>query len=300
MTAKSKQTKKNSQPARAKGGLIAVPDYKSDLLTGAIIWWHLTGAVNSERLRQEWQARGLDAKLFPDLPTPGYALHHTAKKLSEQRRLARPLEGKKGWALVHEHADGDGLDYDMGCRMKLDANDDVVVDPPDHALAKEIKATFERLLREYDHHLIGRWLRDMSRAHRAVCLRETGGVFFVPRDQVESIKRYFAALHTASACRVYEVPAMRSEEAVEAVMDAVAREAEQEAAEMEKALSEMELGERALQGRAARCQQMIEHVESYEELLGRGLDKLKKRIEDLKANAVAAALSAAAEDEKAA
>jgi hypothetical protein len=295
---KSTTTKSVARSSRTKTreDIVAVPNYQDDTLTGAIFWWHLEGEINAEAFKAAWEAAGFDEAMLPTSTSPAQALQCTAKEFCEKRRLARPLAGHAGWALVSEDATGNDLDYGLTCRMSLDLNDQVEVKPASHPLAEKIEANFKHLQKVYMHWAVSIWLTKTAERCLAVRLRETGGIFFVPKTMVEQFKKYVEVLQEVSACQVYEVPAMRSDEAVEAVLAAVTREAEAEVEKMDAALAG-DMGARALDNRATRCQEMLTYVESYEQLLGQGLDELKKRIEGLKANLVAAALAAGAEED---
>jgi hypothetical protein len=282
-------------------GLIAVhlPD-QAEGACGAVTWWALAGTMDGERLSATWKAAGLDEKLLPPLPSPGTAIRRALGEQRSARRLVRPLEGTHGLALVNEQATGEELLHAIELRATVDKVGNVRVTPADHVLAAELKAAYEKHLGELSHEDISSWLCDLIHVVRATSLRESGGFYFVPPGESLAVWRKMVAVLTAcSGHQVFEMPAMRSDQAVAAVLAAVSREASAEAHAMEAELSSEELGRRALQTRERRCQTAMQKLAAYEGLLGSALDELKDRFEDLQQQIAAAALAADDESEAA-
>jgi hypothetical protein len=278
--------------------IIAVPGLSPDV-AGAITYWRLSGATDLARLGDAWRASAIDPGQFPLplSPSPETALRKAVQEQGSKRLLVRPLEKQKGWALVEEKATGDDLNHAITCRVKLAGHAASyvgfpVVEPADHALAQPIRAEFDRAISEVDAGATSGWLVRTIYKLQAVALRDTGGIYFVPRPMLPAWRQIALAVREATAHAVFEIPALRSTEAIDAVLDAVSQEAQTEADKMEKALDEGQLGARALFGRSERCQETLAKIEQYEDLLGRGLDTIKERIGALKSNLVAAALMA--------
>lgn len=272
--------------------IIAVPGIAPDV-AGAICYWRLSGATDLAKLGEEWHRHGIDHTQFP-LPlatSPEVALHTAMQDQRERRVLVRPLEGRKGWAIVRERAQGQDLAHEIELRVHLDNVGSLRADRH-HVLLPAIRAEFDRALNQYGPGATSGWLVKTIYRSNAVALRDTGGIYFVPRQELADWRRVVVAVRDASAHAVFEIPALRSSEAVDAVLDAVAMEAQAEADKMSEELSAGTLGARTLQSRSARCQEALEKVESYESLLGRGLDTIKARIDALKTELVAAALAA--------
>lgn len=274
-----------------KPKLIAVPDAK---VAGAIVWWTLEGEVRLDALKAAWAARGLDEVELPDEQTPTQALKHAIRELTEKRRLARPLEGRGQWALVTERAHDEELDYALNLRASAD-DDGIKIEPEGHPLAGTLRTAYAHNREVATSSELSRWLIGVARGRNAVGLRDTGGLYFVPAQELAGLRKRAEALHVVSSCRLYEVPALRSDEAVAAILDALAREAEAEAQAMAAEMDEDKAGPRRLRSRAARCEQILAQVESYAELLGANLGTLTQKIEELKGNLVAAALAAETE-----
>lgn len=272
-------------------GLVAVTDIDT---AGAIVWWRLSGAMDLERLREAWVAGGLEEALLPELPSDSRALVRAVTALSGDRVLARPLAKTKGWALVQETATTDTLDYGTVLKASLDADRGLVVDGSPQAV-QAVRAQFEAARATLTLRDASTWLSQLIRTTEATPLRDTGGVYFVPRSHVETYRRYAAAIRTATAHTLYEVPALRSEEAVEAILVAVTTEVSTALAGMETEMDTAELGERALRTRQQKCERLRSKVVLYEELLGKSMGELTQGLEGLNASITAAILAASAE-----
>lgn len=267
-----------------------------DGATGLVVLWRLSGEVDLEKLAAAWLAAGLDEKLLPKPASPVVALHRAVVELQTRHQLVRKIEGERaGWAVVEERQDGNGmeaqLNYNVTTRVRLVGDEDaeqLEFLPPDGPLVGEVRTEYERARRQLSQQDVSVWLVRRVEELRAVALRDTGGIYFVPRDAVDRWRAMCGALARASQNRVLDLPALRDDEAVAFVLDALARESERAATEMEKELETGDLGERALRTRTARCGQMEQKLRQYEDLLGVQLDGMRSRIEQLQARMTAA------------
>lgn len=273
-------------------GFTVVQDMKT---AGAIIWWRLTGDTNAEALREAWEKAGLDKKLLPDNPSPTLAMGRACDKQASKRRLIRPLPGGKGWAIVDEAADNTTgeLTYETKAAVKLSGGQ-LVIDATglETTAVNQLRKDYESLQTYLTVNDVSTWLSKLMKPElKAVTLRDTGGVYFIPRDYVDTYRQMVSAIGEASEHQLFEVPALKTDEAVEAILDAVLREADQECTAMETELDTGDLKKRALKARAGKCDDLRVKVEAYEKLLGKSLPKVQQRIEDLKASVVAAELT---------
>lgn len=268
-------------------GLIVVADAN---LAGAIFWWTLSGNISVERLHSAWVAAGFDENLLPSPPTPYEALNRAMHAFQTKRVLARPLGGRKGWALVEESPTSEGgLEYTTQAIARLIEGELVVEDlgilPPD-----QIQDRYEYFRHTLTPTDVSMWLSTklVGLVHAAK-LRPTGGVYFVPYNHVAVFKSWAKLLREVSDHMVYEVPALKSDEAVEAVLAALIAEADKEISAMETELDMEDLGPKALRTRGARCDSLCNKLEAYKGLLGRGLENTQTRLEHLQATIVTAA-----------
>ncbi len=276
--------------ATADTGLIAVTDSET---AGAIVWWRLSGQLPIDRLRDAWEDAGLDPSLLPKQPTSTESLARTMREHQSARVLARPLGGRKGWALVQETPAEDDLAYDTLCTAKAINGDNVAVsgDAPDE-LVHKIRDSYEHYRNTLTTTDISTWISaKLIGQVKAIKLRETGGIYFVPRDHMEIFRQWVGTLRSVSDHVVYEVPALKSEEAIEAILAALMAEADGEVEGMEDELDCEELGVRALKNRERRCEALRSKLDTYEALLGRSLNAMTERVEALQGVVVASMLA---------
>lgn len=263
---------------------------------GALVYWRLDGNLDPAELALPWARAGLDEKFLPATPAPSTALSRAMRELSARRSMVRPLDQRGAHALVHERAEGDELTYSVALRSHLDPAGRPVFDPADHPLAGRLRVDYEYQLTVCSSEDVASWLVRLARRLDGLALRDTGGFYYLPPDRIEEWAKATRALRAVSSHQTFMIPAMRSVDAVSAILDALENEAQAEAETMESELlagiNGKSLGERALTGRVARCESMERKVSRYEGLLGTKLDALRGRLESLRANLAAAALAA--------
>lgn len=289
-----------AQETKQVDGLIAVNDALAGELAGASTWWQLSGVVDQGAFFQAGLAAGIDGAHLPGQTSPKTALRRACNELTDKRTLARALPGG-GWAIVRETATGDTseLAHAVIATVKLSASGSLefsVCDPMGE-LADTIRAAYWKARGELDASDLSAWLVDTAQRIGAVALRDRGGVYFVPRDAVDTWRKVAGVLRSqANACDVYELPTLRSAEAVRSIIAAITREAEQAATDMMARIESGELGERALKARGADCAALTDKLASYEALLGVSLEAVKSQVDNVASAAATAALLASAEE----
>jgi len=165
-----------------------------------------------------------------------------------------------------------------------------------------VEASLLDLLRAtYWHHVehvstvdISAWLIRQAAHCDALSLRDTGGVYFIPRHALDNWRTRADALHGASRCRVLLIPAMNGEEALEAAVQALLDECSAFSAALEQELEADTLGARALETRGGQAKRLLEKLTRYETLFGKVaqevLSDVRTQIETQQANAVHMAL----------
>jgi hypothetical protein len=284
----------------ANRSVIAVPSLSPDV-AGAIVYWRLSGDTMFDKLETAWGSLGLPTNQLPSLPGPATALRRAVGDQRAVRFLARPLEGRQGWALVEEQADGNDLAYKI--ILKVKTNDIGRLDFFDQSYSEQARSAMAAIQVSYSHHLevlsptdISSWIVDLASVCDAVLLRDTGGIYFIPRHSNRAWHEMVSAIRTASDHAVFEIPALQSDEAVSAILDAVSREAQSAADEIDEELNgEDELSTIVLSNRKRVVQKVKEKVQRYEQLLSTNLDSLHARLNALDANLTAATLAAMAE-----
>jgi len=276
--------------------VVAVTDAHGDSC-GAVVWWKLSGEVSIDRLAVSWEARGLDPDLLPNEPSPAKRIRRAVDQVARGmngRCLVRPLAGKSSWAIVNEEASKDDLEYQIVLRARLEG-EGLFAECAHPVYSDVIHAAYDHYRDNLVSNDVSKWLLDTMDRMRAVGLRQGGGIYFVPRERVPQLRQIASVLADVSGHEVYEVPALKSDEAVRAILHAVLDEADQELGRIEEEMGEREYGKRGLETRERRCGQLLEKVAEYEALLGESMDGIRDRAEGLRAEIVAATLVASME-----
>lgn len=280
--------------------LIALQD--DDLnVAGALVWWSLKGDVGFEDLREAAEIHEIPADWLPVLPkieTVAQRAGHS--QISGKRQLLRPLRTAGSYEFVEEVVVGDGanekLQHAARVRVRVIADEKggktIDVAPTadaDIALAQAIAAAVELYrdaLTPSDLSVWLVWLLDTK--VQAVSLRDRGGFYFVPAGAPLALwRKIVKAVHAASTSRCSLIPALRSEDAVDAVLHAVRQEASEAFAEMEQYL-EGDVSTRGLNAHERRVQALQTKLTTYAGVLSQSLPDLESRAEKLAGAIVAA------------
>lgn len=271
---------------------------------GCITWWRLSGATDVAALQGALTDEGVPEEHLPREMTRAAALRQAMNEVSGPHRLVRPLRGK-GWALVDEVLLDGQLSYSTVFTVELVPDGLSSLDqlrftwPGDVVTTHSegvVRAAYSDLVEKLNQGATGAWLSDLVRRYtNAVALRDTGGIYFVPSTHVERWQQVSRALATSGAHVVYDVPSLRTDSAVEAILAAVEQEAQTLAEQLSADVDNAALGQRALTTREAACRAAREKVAAYEGLLGRGLDAMQQRLVALESAIVARRLAAEAE-----
>jgi len=284
--------------------IFAVPDAEQ---AGAIVYWRLAGTVDAARLTESWLEAGLAESMLPETPTPDAALRRAVYEQKARRRLVRKLPSGKGWAIVSESVATGELKYSVDIRVflnkigriKFEIPETPECDEDEHtgrranldAICQQVEGAYYQHLDEFTASDISAWLVRFATKCGAVSLRERGGIYFVPRTTIGSWRLAVGAVKLASAHHCYEIPALKSSDAVDAILDAVVREAQAATDEIQEEMGKGDLQSRALINRAERCDSMLSKLKQYEDLLGANLGEIAKRVDDLKADITIATLA---------
>ncbi len=282
------------EPAKAPAVDLSQSEYvavtDADPCAGVATWWSMSGPVNAEAFTGAWEAAGLDLALLPSPTTPLTALNVAIKSLTNKRRLRRPLKGH-GYALVSETASDTDVDHVQDLAAVVDTLGTLVITPWDHADAEGIRARYETALGQWSADYFGASMVGGALAHASgVSMRRMGGIYFIPQDATAFWASAKSVIEGNTDHTIYQMPVMRSGDAVKAVLDAVVSEATAASAKMADELASGDLGKRGLKSRAAKCDDMLGKLAAYEGLLGSALDSIKAKVTDLRGDAVAATL----------
>lgn len=271
--------------------IMVVPD-AGGARAGAVTWWRLSSATDYDNLRVAWEAAGFPANELPAPPSDASALRRALEMFKEDAHtLIRSVPRKQAaFAVVDEEAGEDEcLEYEVRFEVWIDYDASAIQfdRDVDDELAEKLVQRFEQERRTLHHGDVSSWLVKRAYAHAVVALRETGGVYFVPETQTERWAAFAKVIESVGVGTVYQVPAMKTDKAVEAIMAAVIAEAGSEVAKLEEELQDIEsLGARSLKARAKAVATIGDKLRTYEELLGQKIGDLSQRLQEIDARVV--------------
>jgi len=295
---------------------IVVPDAMTNGPVGLIVWWELSGIVDYDDLKDAWLGAGFDEKTLPSRTSPEVALSRAASaSLTGKRQLCRPLSKRGSWEIVYERVelDDDGNEnlvwkpvvqgwvQNPGRGVGVKKPIVRVIDEEHGPLLKEAilgkYAFYERTLLTAD---ISYWLLDLLAGPmlNATPLRSKGGFYFVPSDRVDTWRSIAHIARSVGQNVIYEIPAMRTESAIEAVLAQVKADAERQL----EALADYLRGEVSTKGLNAcerKAVRIREKIQNYVRTLGVALPELINWCEQITGAVQAAHLIRNAEKENA-
>ena len=285
--------------ASNNAGVVLVSD---DLLQnpGAMVWWRLGGTIPYSKLVAAWSAAGLDPDLLSESCGPRKALRRAVDAQLDRGRIRRKAP-QGGWLIKVSKQDYARNDEDLvtDAKVHLDALGRLVIDPPDHRRAPEIRVSYDGALETVTSQDMTSLLTSLIDHCNGTAMREGGGIYFVPPSRVAEWLRMVEVIQGTSAHRIYKADAMRTEDIVDSVLAGMKEEVAQAADKLDADLAkdgDKALGTRALKSRAALCETVAEKVGRYEKMMGVKLDDIRARMEGLQAGIAAAILASEVED----
>jgi len=268
-------------------GLVTIEGMPSGAC-GAITWWALSGHLLLEDLADGYTAEGLSPKHLPGLPTPANALHRAALQVQDKRTLVRPLDRSGMWEVLtesivkNEYGTPSCL-HSFECRVELRPDGTGLVTPEDHIYAAKILGSYRVYRQALIAHDISVWLTGEVHRLQGVPLRDRGGLYFLPADKMAEWQAIARVLRGCSSHLVYEVPALKTEQTVEAILSAVRKDAEDELKAMEEYMAREPdlISTKGLNSHARTASAVRAKLEHYAKLLGAALPDLTDRLETL-------------------
>lgn len=260
----------------------------ADQTTGAVVYWQLSGDVDDADLARAWNDAGLDLGLLPNSPSPEVALNRAAKELQSRSVLIRQHPAG-GWAIVKEFNDEGKLDYVVGPRVYLSKEGVIVVEPAKHQSQGEADLDACTVYEAFKKHQgllsttdISSALVNIASVLGAVGLRDRGGIYFVPKESIDTLHVMKTVFSVVTAHVIHEIPALKSDETVSAIVDALRREVQDAVVNVEGEIN-MDMGTRAAANRIKEMDALADKVSGYETLLGLELSDIQSHLSSLKA-----------------
>lgn len=256
--------------------------------TGSIVWWRLSDTISQGKLAEVVDKCSGIFGITPQPVPQSTAARRAVEACQEKHLFARTLEGTNKWALILENTKG--REWAMLAEVwidKLGMHLDMADVPGSEALRVKLCNLYDRQLKTYQTSDMSTWLSSILMPETsAVPLRDTGGIYFVPRQSLIEYKEICEAIASISNHKFFEIPVLKCEEAVEAILDAINREALNVIDTIDSEVNLGGLGNKALKTRITICETLLYRVRGYEGLLGKKIGDITSKIEALQAGIV--------------
>jgi hypothetical protein len=281
-------------------GLVSVMDAQN---AGAIVWWTLEGQCSLAELTTKFDELGLPSDWLPSAPSPAQSLKRAIDSVRQPKQLlaAHP----SGGYAVYQQAEID-IDGDPELRVVLHAylNEEgafCIRKTTNEELKDKLLDAYNRectILAAQD---ISHWLINvLAKKLFALSLRDRGGVYFITSSAVERYSSLVSVLSSLQASyKLYQIPAMKSKDAIAAIIDAITSETNKYSETVFSHLCEEKMGKRALETQLKESTNYLNKIKIYEEVVGENLDKLRAQLTNLQACVSASILSLEPSEEEA-
>ena len=273
---------------------------KKDAVGGVITFWSLTDFSSREAVIQGFGRADL-AQFVPEEQEAVTILKDALTEVMGGRStLIRPLAKRSGWAVVGEARGQEKNDYQHLARAEVTANGSVLVVPTSSDWTAEqtnaVYAEFAKYRGMVPAQRLASSLVNIAYSLGGIRLRPTGGIYFIPPGKVDRWKEAAAAVEAAGKNSLYLLSQELNPDTVRAVRDALQTEVEAASKRLHEEILSGDLGERALATRVAEVGELRTKVESYEQILGVGLEALRKQVDSVGSLHLTGTLMAGAAD----
>ena len=274
------------------GSVIATEDHEG---AGLVTVWSLSGAANIDRLKAAAVAAGLPEVKIPSPPSAQVALTRAVATQGGKGVLVATLDD--GSKLVSDVAhDTEGLPV-LRHRLQVTLTAAGVLEFKRHDGAEGVKAdqaevdgAFTAARTQLSTDDVSAWLMSLLEECDALAIRPRGGVYYVPPTRTATWRAWRGVILGATSHWIGEIPAMRSDAAVETIIRSLEVEALSAAAEIQRELEKVAasqdgaLGARGLGTRMATVQRLNAKLDRYFQIFGQPAEAAANAVMRLKQN----------------
>lgn len=274
-------------------------------LNGAIVYFKL--GEDSDHNLVEWGFNKLNlGGYIPNKNTSNAALRSALTKTYGSRRTKiDALDGNRGFAVAQVSGDVlndvQTLDYEVKFCVQVPTTSHMIpfqnpktgeiFDPP---LAQDCKNRFwEEMDKVPSRNLSSSLVNIIHGPLNGICLKDTGGIYWIPETSVPVWQALSLILEQASSRNVlYKISSSIDEDSVKAICDALTSAVESELSQINDEIIGGKLKQkRAYESRRNRSVELNDKVKSYRKILGVALEDLSEQCEDSDMAACAAIFS---------
>lgn len=264
---------------------------------GRIVFWSLGNDSDHKMLSDGFDQLGLSS-YTPDEQSALMSLKSALTEAYGSRRcLIRRLEKRSGFQISQERASGEnnaGLEYQKLFSVEIPTGPHGILfmDPdtgeriPDPKYAGTVRDLFWRELDKVPRDNLARALTRITlQKMDGICLRETGGIYWIPQSKMHIWDQVVSAVEQASPSgrnKVYGPRTLLDDELVSMAMDWLAQNVESQMGQIRERLgkAKSKRGKSTQENAAA---DLHNKVQTYEHIFQKTLQGLKDSTQDLKA-----------------
>lgn len=266
---------------------------------GSVSWWSLPGNANRDELVTACQNAGLDTKFIPSVPTADTCLQRALEDVFKDRNTL-VKKSKSGFAVLPKGVDENGnpefrtnitasllterrqfpgLDI-QGCGTSYqDAIREAYVANQSLLAQQELSAMMVALVRSLN----------------GIGLHDRGRMYFIPTTEIERWKAYSQAIGSVCQLKVFNLPTMRVDEAIDVLGASVQKEVSERITEINATIrtwmqevedakanggSVRKIRSDAIDNQEKEIERLIALATTYQTVLGTNLETLKQAAED--------------------
>jgi hypothetical protein len=268
---------------------------KSLRIGGGITLWNLSEYTDQAMLEDRLAALGLK-DFAPPTRTPVSALREAvAHQVGGPRVLIRPLEGNDGWVATQETRGAVVNQYDAILTAKIDENLHISFHPYSTELADKITAKFNEHLGYVHAADVSNSLVKILGHLMGLSLRPRGAIYWLADTRLPTWADVASAVEECSVGKgscVYLFRNIMDMDSCKGIQDALVREIEASATDIDSAVRSGELGKRALNNRVEQAEELRDKIRTFEGILNTTLPALAEMVEKVEVAAARAVLIA--------
>lgn len=269
-------------------------------LNGVIGYWSLTDGTPLDVVHDGLKPAGLSHCVPVEMTDKPSLRRALATVYPGRRQLIRPLEGKAGFAVIHESTDDNGdMVHEQQMQVliiypsHMGGEAYLVFRPGDHFLIQRVREEFALEKGKVPAAQMGQILVRCVESLKGVSLRPSGGFYWLAEEDVPKWEQVCDVIEGAnSGNKMYLLRTTTEPETVDAVCDAVITQVQAKLDALAESIESGDLGKRALKSRETMAQELDEYLQRYEGIFQKSFKELRDRADEVEATAALALMQA--------
>jgi hypothetical protein len=263
------------------------------LFGGTVTYWTLSAWSDLDRLKAGWEPLGL-GEFVPETRAPIACLRDALNEVvGNGVVLVRPLASKTGFTVVRENRGAEDNSYQQLFSARIPEGQS----KPDFSVVSDetanVMGAFHKYVGRLTSHQVSAALVKVLYYLGGTRLRPTGGIYWLSGKQSRMWQEVTEAVGAAAdggKSIAYVINHDLDADSVIAVRDALVDEVRQETTRLAREIKDPELGDKAIETRRNEARSLRKKVAEYEQILGVGLEALKKGLDSVEQSSALADL----------